>query len=102
MARFIPLLAIVAADVTMRPSLHGQDQAVVWRIWALAFALGAGIVVPRLSVQLTCTFLLLALVILTGFSIGLFYIPALGAAIWATLLQLDMRDSTPQLPRRVV
>jgi len=57
------------------------------RYAALMTAIAAAASVPRLWVRLCCLVLMFGLVVLAGFSVGLFYVPALAAALAAVLVQ---------------
>jgi hypothetical protein len=87
----LPTALVVGADLWMYPTLKNQNSAAVWRIWIVTLGLGLGIVIPRLVVRLVCTLLLFGMVILTGFSVGMFYLPALLAGVVATLLQMEAK-----------
>ena len=90
---WLPAASTIVADVYTQPILlrHGPAQDVVslWRGWLILLAMAAGVAVPRLWVRLICTLMLLLFVFLGGFGIGLFYIPTLGLATLATIVQLD-------------
>ena len=86
---WLPALLVVAADRYVLRNIRGASDA-SWWWWLCTLALSAGTVIPRLWSRLTYTFSLAALCVLGSFSIGVFYFPALFAAIIASLLQMDL------------
>jgi hypothetical protein len=86
---WLPALFVIAADGYVLRNIRGASDA-SWWWWICTLALAAGTVIPRLWSRLTCTFSLAALCVLGSFSIGVFYVPALLAAVIASLLQMDL------------
>ena len=86
---WLPALFVVAADGYVLRNIRGASNA-SWWWWMCTLALSAGTAIPRLWSRLTCTFSLAALCALGSFSIGFFYVPALLAAVIASLFQMEL------------
>jgi hypothetical protein len=86
-AAILPAALTIAADVYMAHLLLNQNLWVVLRACAFFFALSLAVIIPRFGVRLVATVLMAAFTLISGFSIGVFYLPATLAAIGATVAE---------------
>ncbi len=90
---WLPAALAIATGFYIHGALLGHfsegNQAAVWRLMLVFPGLAAGVAIPRFWVRMTCTMLLLGLAFLSGFSIGLFYLPTVFLAAMATIAKLD-------------
>lgn len=94
----LPAALTIVADVYMAPLLLKQDLWVVLRACLFFFGLSLAVIVPRLGVKVVATLLMAAFTFISGFSIGMFYIPATSSAIAATVAEA-MRARDRGVPR---
>jgi len=81
-------LAFCLAAVAASFAVVSSDQGVFdWRWWLLAFPLGAcvaAVLLPQRNVLIGAAIVMTAWIVVSGFSVGLFFVPAFAALIFAT------------------
>jgi peptidoglycan/LPS O-acetylase OafA/YrhL len=87
----LPAASAVACAGYLNRALqfHEVDRPGALRYWAVMEGVSFGLAIPRLWARLACMFLVLALILVAGWSFGLFYIPTLGLAVAAVLIQIE-------------
>ena len=83
---FVALVLCLAA-VALSFAITSSDQGTFdWRWWLLAFPVGACVVavlLPVRNVLIGCTIVMTCWCVITGFSIGIFFVPSFAALVFA-------------------
>ena len=83
-----PLFLIAAADTYFFGVADGRMSSGAGVLIQIAIiAVAALVIIPNMALRLSCTILLLIVAILGSMTIGLFYLPAVGAAAALTAYQ---------------